>query len=303
MSERVNAYGNGLLPGYLEFTQGLLPLDRMREVEAKEKDAYRARTPFPHIVLEDFFEPSVLDRVLAEFPSYNDWEIHADPNWEMKRISRGERELGFFTRYFIYALHSSAFITFLEGLTGIEGLVPDPHLWGGGLHETLPGGKLSVHADFNRHPHLKLHRRLNVLIYLNRDWREEWGGHLELWERDMSRRALRLAPKFNRVVCFNTTDDSFHGNPDPLACPPGHTRRSLALYYYSGDRPEHEISDFHSTLWQRRPGKEAPATWRERLDLRGLAKRFVPPIVFDARRALFPAPKELDENDRKMRAY
>ncbi len=282
-----------------DFNQSLLPLARMREVEALEGPRYRVAKPFPHVVMDDFFDPRVLERVLEEFPKYDDWETHADPRFETKRISRGERNIGLFTRYVIYALNSSAFISFVEGLTGIQGLVADPHLWGGGLHETLPGGKLAVHADFNRHPYLKLHRRINVLVYLNHDWLDEWGGHLELWEPDMSRAAVRVAPRFNRVVCFNTTDGSLHGHPDPLTCPPGFSRRSLALYYYSSERPAEERTPVHSTFFQRRPGEYTPM--RERVDVRGFVKRFVPPILLDARRKLVPV--KVDDNDRKMREY
>jgi hypothetical protein len=151
-------------------------------------------------------------------------------------------------------------------LTGIQGLVPDPHLWGGGLHQILPGGKLAVHADFNKYPHFKLDRRLNVLVYLNRDWQEQWGGQLELWNRDMTRCEQRILPLFNRMVCFSTTDSSFHGHPDPLRCPADRTRRSLALYYYSNGRPAEEIGRPHTTLFQYRPDDEMP--WKTRLDPR-----------------------------------
>jgi len=210
----------------------------------------------------------ILDRVLSEFPGAQgiDWERYDDPRFEVKLASRSEQQIGLFTRYLIYALNSSAFLQFLERLTGIKGLVPDPHLWGGGLHQILPGGKLAVHADFNNYPHFKLDRRLNVLVYLNRDWREEWGGHLELWDRDMARCEQRILPLFNRMVCFSTTDTSFHGHPDELRCPPDRTRRSLALYYYSNGRPAEEIGRPHTTLFQYRPDDELP--WKAKLDPR-----------------------------------
>src|SRR6185436_17882303 len=150
---------------------------------------------------------------------------------EKKLASKLESQLGERTRRFIWGLNSQVFLTYLETLTGIEGLIPDPHLFGGGLHQIVPGGFLKVHADFNRHEKLKLDRRLNVLIYLNRDWKEEYGGHLELWNRDMSRPERRVLPLFNRCVVFSTTDFSYHGHPDPLRCPEGRTRKSIAMYY------------------------------------------------------------------------
>ena len=118
-------------------------------------------------------------------------------------------------------MSSPPVLRFLEALTGIEGLIPDPYFGGAGPHQILPGGFLKVHADFNWHPLLKLDRRLNLLVYLNKDWREEYGGQLELWDRDMARCERQILPVFNRTVVFSTTDFSFHGHPRPLACPGG----------------------------------------------------------------------------------
>ena len=140
-------------------------------------------------------------------------------------------------RWLLYQLNSSVFVNFLEELTGVGGLIPDPHFEGGGLHQIERGGFLKIHADFNRHPKLNLDRRLNLLLYLNEDWKDDYGGHLELWDREVARCVKRIAPVFNRCVVFTTTDFSFHGHPEPLACPPAVTRKSLALYYYSNGRP------------------------------------------------------------------
>ncbi len=151
-------------------------------------------------------------------------------------------------------------VNFLEKLTGISGLIPDPHYLGGGLHQIERGGFLKIHADFNRHSRLKLDRRINVLLYLNRPWEDTWGGHLELWDSTMTICADKIAPLFNRLVVFTTTDSSFHGHPDPLDCPPDVVRRSLALYYYTNGRPEREQSKVHSTLHQARPGEDFGTT-------------------------------------------
>jgi Rps23 Pro-64 3,4-dihydroxylase Tpa1-like proline 4-hydroxylase len=138
---------------------------------------------------------------------------------------------------------------FLETLTGIDGLVPDPYFGGGALHQIVPGGFLKVHADFNWHPKLRLDRRLNMLVYLNRGWRPEWGGALELWDGEMAGPVASILPLFNRTVVFTTTDSSFHGHPRPLACPDGTTRKSVSLYYYSNGRPESERSAPHDTIF------------------------------------------------------
>jgi hypothetical protein len=273
------------LDDYLTFKKPLLPLEKMQTLAAGKAPAYQSAAPFPHIVLDDFFDPAILDRVLEEFPGEReiDW-MRFDARHEVKLASKSEQQIGLFTRYLIYALNSSAFLNFLEQLTGIQGLIPDPHLWGGGLHQILPGGKLALHADFNKYQRLDLDRRLNVLVYLNRDWQEDWGGHLELWPADMKACGQRLLPVFNRFVCFSTTDFSFHGHPDPLRCPPGRTRRSLALYYYSNGRPAEEVSGDHTTVFRDRPTDHVP--WRERINPREVVKKFIPPIVLDVRRML-----------------
>jgi len=142
----------------------------------------------------------------------------------------------------IHLLNSEPFLEFLQNLTGIkEKLVPDPYLEGGGYHQIKSGGFLKVHVDFHKHRDMQLDRRINVLVYLNEDWPEEYGGHFELWERDMSACAVKVAPLFNRLVVFSTTDYSWHGHPDALTCPPDRSRRSLALYYYTNGRPADEI--------------------------------------------------------------
>ncbi len=172
-------------------------------------------------------------------------------------------------------------------MTGIEGLIADPHFEGGGLHQIERGGHLKVHADFNRHPHTQLDRRLNVLVYLNRDWQPEYGGALELWNRDMSRSEAQILPYFNRCVVFSTTSTSFHGHPEPLNCPEGRTRKSLALYYYTKDRPASERRDEHNTLFQARPGEEfgdepgsSGRTFKDRA--KAGVRQVAPPILYEA---------------------
>lgn len=280
---------------YVEFKKSPLPLEMMRRVGEGEAGAYRTAKPFPHIVVDDFFDPAILERILDEFPGKDDidWKKF-DGKYEVKLASKSERQLGFFTRYFLYSLNSSTFMNFLEELTGIEGLIPDPHLTGGGLHQILPGGKLGVHADFNRDERLKLDRRLNLLIYLNKDWKEEYGGHLELWSQDMKTCARRVLPVFNRIVLFSTTDFAYHGHPEPLACPEGRSRKSIAMYYYSNGRPAEEVKGDHTTRFQNRPTDKGG--WRER-EGREFLKKFIPPIILDARKALRRKRARKDPSD------
>ncbi len=206
--------------------------------------------PFPHLIRDDAIYPEMLDAVLEEWPGPDaGWQAFDNP-LERKRALNRLDALGPATRDLLAWFNSADTVAWLGAETHIDGLVADPSYVGGGLHEIAPGGYLEVHADFNVHPATGLDRRLNALLYLNRDWRDEWGGHLELCGPD-AHCVVRLAPVFNRLVVFATTDTSFHGHPEPLACPLDRCRRSLAFYYYSAGRPESERSPSHSTLFPR----------------------------------------------------
>jgi len=215
---------------------------------------YQAADPFPHIVIDNLFDDAALKQVLEVFPTPDDMPWRAFN-------SDTEKKLGYWHTNtvappiwdFLQAMNAPPMLDFLEKLTGIDGLIPDPYFGGAGLHQILPGRFLKVHVDFNMHPKLKLDRRLNMLIYLNEDWQEEWGGHLELWDRDISRCHHKIAPLFNRAVVFSTTDWSYHGHPHPLACPEGNSRKSLSFYYYTNGRPEAERSPDHDTIFRITP--------------------------------------------------
>lgn len=240
------------------------------------RDQYAAASPFPHVVIDDFLPAEVLEPVLAEFPEPRDVEWQQFDNArEIKLALSDTEQLGPATRHLLAEFNGQVFVDFLERLTGIEALVPDPHYVGGGLHQIRSGGFLKVHADFNRHDRLRLDRRLNGLLYLNKDWQESWGGHLQLWNKDMSMCEHKVLPVFNRFLLFSTTDDANHGHPDPLRCPPERARRSMALYYYTNGRPESEVSGDHTTLFKQRPGE----TWNS--TAKQAVKRWVPPALVD----------------------
>jgi len=238
----------------------------LKDLASVHCSTYQTAEPFPHIVIDDFLPEQILDAVLAEFPAPHtiDWQSFQNAA-ERKLASSDEQSMGMATTLLLHELNSSVFVTFLETLTGIQGIIPDPHFVGGGLHQIERGGYLKVHVDFNRHRRLNLDRRLNVLLYLNRDWQEEYGGHLELWDHKMTRCYQRILPIFNRCVIFNTNDFSYHGHPDPLTCPEGMSRKSLALYYYTNGRPTHELDGTgkHSTIFRGRTADEDVSTCGE----------------------------------------
>lgn len=257
-----------------------LPLRRMKQalVDESAHAKYLAARPFPHIVFDNFFDPALLEHVLEEFPKPGaiPWQ-RFDNEREIKLASATESSFGPVTRLLLYHLNSITFLEFLGQVTGIPNLIGDPSFEGGGLHQIVRGGKLGIHADFNKHRSYQLDRRLNLLLYLNKDWREEYGGNLELWNREMTQCEQKVLPVFNRVMMFGTTDFTYHGHPEPLQCPEGMTRKSLALYYFSNGRPAEEVSGEHSTLFHARRPDEFKLSARQRW--RSLARDLLPPIL------------------------
>jgi Rps23 Pro-64 3,4-dihydroxylase Tpa1-like proline 4-hydroxylase len=207
------------------------------------KKSYINEEPFPNIELKNFFNEEFLNKVLSEFPdlSQKKSENYNNKN-EIKFANNDYKNFSPNIKYIFDYLNSEEFILFLQSITSIkEKLIGDQAFNGGGLHEIKRGGLLKIHTDFNRHPSLELDRRLNVLIYLNKDWEESYGGHLQLWDKDMKYCKKKYLPNFNSMVIFGTTDFSNHGHPDPLTCPNDRSRKSLATYYYSDGRPKEEI--------------------------------------------------------------
>jgi len=235
----------------------------LRHHAERLKTSYRAASPFPYTYIDNLFPPGVAESVAAEVPEqmlpsgcvagaaacyrrtgvhYRKSEIHYDA-------------MGPSTRQLFATLRSAPFVRFLESLSGVRGLIPDPGYEGSGVHVTGDGGVLAVHHDFNwmlcavargaagsaayedcTRPSgrtggggrgaksgadgsagkVRLHRRVNVFVYLNHDWRDEYGGHLELWSRNLSSCGARILPRLGRFAVFSSTDFSFHGHPTPL---------------------------------------------------------------------------------------
>ncbi len=264
-----------------QFTQ---KLETLAQAKAEE---YKANQPYPHIYFDDFLPVDVAEAALRDFPEPKeaDWRAYKDVNQHKKLAFDAVEKLPQSIRDVLYFLNTRPMLKFLETLTGIQSVLPDPHYVGGGLHQIRPGGLLEVHADFSYHHGLRLDRRINVLIYLNKDWKEEYGGHFELWDREVKRAEKRILPIFNRCAIFSTTSVSFHGHPVPLACPPDRNRKSIATYYYSNGRPEEdpELTHKHEVAFQQRPGVNRV---KASLGIRKVVKSLIPPIVSDLYRGL-----------------
>lgn len=222
------------------------------------------RDPFPHLVIDDLLPPTDGPEIARDFPA-------PDARWRVrKHLHSSKATLDDITlfphvlRSVVNSLYGEPICRVIAHLFSLEKVEPDWLLYGGGLHVSGPGDFLDIHADFSHHPVTGLARVANLLLYLTPDWREEWGGHLELWSPDMQRCVRRIAPVFNRAVIFATSATSFHGHPTPLRCPQGIARRSLALYYYAAvKRPMITTTDY----------RPRPQDWMHRL--RRAARRLV----------------------------
>ena len=216
----------------------LFPYERWAPQASELACRYEQNKPYPHILLEDFLEHDTAIAMAQEFPTdpTDAWTQYKHPN---------ENTLGMSKREFFPAvlgavtdeLNSPEFVAWVSQITGIPGLMADPMMEGSGLHSSGPGGYLNVHTDFSMHHfHQRWHRRVNLILYLNPGWLEEWGGAVELWERSanrITRCVVKYPPFLNHALIFTTDRKSLHGYPDPMTCPRRESRKSLALYYYT----------------------------------------------------------------------
>lgn len=255
---------------------GFMASDIGRDKGSELHGTFQSADPFPHIVIEDFLPPEILETCLREFPTGSDLaEQKFDRHQERLKESFNPDTLHPSLRQIFYSFNSRPFIRVIENITGIKGLIPDPYFAGAGLHRIFQGGHLSVHADFNHHKPMNLERRVNVLIYLNKEWRAEYGGLLELWDQGMTRCAQSILPVFNRCVIFNTTLESMHGNPQPIDHPDRVPRRSIALYYYTSTWDE--MKRDATTQFRVRPGSTDRTDWRTKVN--EMAAELAPPLV------------------------
>lgn len=265
---------------------------RLLELAKEHSASFRNAEPFPHVVIDEFLPAEIANAIADEFPGADaeGWKA-----WGPGPSSRGaqpgatklglsdESHFGALTRHVMHELNSHGFLRFLEMLTGELGLIPDPSFNQCGLHSTGPGGRLMLHVDQDRYPLKgKAFQRFNLIYFLNRNWQEEWGGHLELWDKSAKRCEKRVAPSFNRCVIFDTGRYSYHGHPEPLRCPPDRRRNSLAVYYYTHERaPNADYHGYQEIIWSGSGVQEKLA-----LATRDVLKKTVPPILLDLARAV-----------------
>jgi Rps23 Pro-64 3,4-dihydroxylase Tpa1-like proline 4-hydroxylase len=244
---------------------------------------FKSADPFEHIVLDEFLPDQILRSVLNDFPAQ---ALSSDKVFDIGYAGHHKRQIlpsdcTAPVREFFNFMNSQPVLQFLEGLTGIEGLLPDPYFVGGGFHEITKGGKLGIHADFRINEQLHVQRRINLLIYLNENWSDDWLGQLELWDRKMTRCVSRVSPVFNRCVVFQTDADTWHGHPDELQTPEGVARRSIALYYYTASRGVYHDVPSNSTVYVGRENEDAQAAREARaLKFWESIREWVPPVLY-----------------------
>jgi len=224
-----------------------------------DRDALRAQLsapPFPHFCIDNFLNADFAEEVYRAFPDYErakglGFEFNALNEKYKVQITDASRFPPAIAKL-NELLSSREYIDMWSELTGIPNLLADPQLSGGGIHETNSGGRLDVHVDFNYLEERQWHRRLNILIYFNKDWKEEYGGYLDIWDKDVKNCYGSFAPVFNRACGFCTSEISFHG-VTPLRCPPNVARKSFATYYYAKEAPPNWDGRKHSTIFKPRP--------------------------------------------------
>lgn len=198
--------------------------------------SFRIAEPFPHVVIDNFLTSDVANAIAAEFPDFeaSAWNEYNNPLEVKKACNHWDRFPSATYKLFSY-LNSDEFVSEMSKLVD-DTLYSDPGLHGGGWHSHGVGGKLNTHLDYSIHPKSGLERRLNLILYVQPNWQMEWGGNLGFWAHDDQRKAPGTLIKevpclFNRAVIFDTSKNSWHGLPDPVRCPPGKPRNSLAVYY------------------------------------------------------------------------
>lgn len=227
---------------------------------------YQTASPYPHIVIDDFIQESLLTKSMDEM---NVFEYFG---WDGTAYSAEHQVNKFFTPWcenniqdvincapatykLMTFFNSVEFIGFIEELSGIKNLLPDNTYFGGAVHKLTRGGKLDIHADYTLHSVHNTYRRLTMLVYLNKNWDKSWGSDLELWEKDMSKCSKKIEPIFNRMVLFNVTHNTFHGHPYPLDCPDDVNRLSYSICFFTKEKPNDYTKDHLGAYWQQLPKK------------------------------------------------
>lgn len=227
----------------------LIDFEKIKSETEELRQAWNSREKFGYLIIEDFFHKDVAENLYAGFPNLSSFGETSRTylNGKGKYQKTKFEDLPDYGQVFS-ELNSEVFLAQLEQITGIQNLLPDHDLFGGGLHQSVAGAYLNVHIDFNIHQETKHYRRMNILVYMNKNWQKDYNGYLELWDMEKKSMLEYIEPSFNRCVIFETNEKSYHGHPKPIATPPNVSRNSIAAYYYTAEYPV-EHAESHSTVY------------------------------------------------------
>ena len=231
----------------------------IQKIKSSKKNINYFAKPYKHLVIDDFFDQKLINQCLQNFPNLSDkkWVYTNDKDIEIKYRSKWTSELDIPEGIIdaIRILNGADFLKSISEIFKIKKIIPDPYFTGGGLNATKKGGLLDIHVDGNYHDATGLNRRLNALLYLNKNWKPSWGGEFGLYDNQGKRCLKKIEPIFNRLIVFDTHDKSWHGLPEPINFPDNHPRRSIILYYYTKEKKSSDqikIKKPHSALWKKR---------------------------------------------------
>jgi hypothetical protein len=237
------------------------------------RESFRSARPFEHLVVDDWFSPKLLQLAESEFEAFpsDSWR-GINSKYETTFRSKPGSALGPAATAYFNLVNSARFVSLLSQITGIEDIVTDPYLYGGGLHESRNGGSFGIHRDFDRHVRTGLQNEMVLLTYLNPTFSADWNGDLELWDAQKRECVAAVSPLFGRSILLRHSLVSFHGHPRPLAMPDGVVRRSMATYYYTNPQAREWREKRVSSVFM----------FSDRADtLREVGKRWTPPILWD----------------------
>lgn len=249
---------------------------RASEITALRERLYGA-APFAHLVIDDLFSKPLLEEMAEEYDRVprNTWKLSEHAR-EDRRGTLPYARMGHATDLYFQTIYSTRFLHFMTQLTAIPDLVTDPSLLNGGLHDVPTGGRFDIHIDYTHHPVTGLANRLVMITYLNKNWKDDYGGQLELWNAATKTCDVSIVPEFGRTIMFMNGPTALHGCPRPIAEPTGRSRRSAAAYFYSPDRSASDAPHYTRYLEAARPHAGLMRTIRP----------FVPPILLDGARRL-----------------
>ena len=240
--------------------------------------------PFPHIIQQNFLPKQIVKKAEKEFINFKNFEnTGAYKYGNLKSHFSIYKKMPTNIKKIISFFYSKKFIRLLELKFNLSNIKPDWSLWGGGMHSSKTGGNLKIHSDFIFLRKKNTRRVLNLLLYLNSNWKDKWKGDIELWDKKMKKKVKSLSPSLNNVLIFRTDKESNHGFPDSIKCPKNITRKSIALYYYTEENNilpiKVKMRKNYTTQWKKRPGTNDPEFMEDHNLWRKIKYKYLPSFI------------------------